>query len=541
MTSSSEEMDVQRIKLTKNPNLPSWLIKHRIFLTFGVVYFLVGYSVGLYMNTEGIGVSPDSVAYIASARSLVTGDGLSVPNGIGEPGPMTHFGPLYPGLLALFGFLGFDVVIAAKFLSAFFLGALLFIAAGLVYYATPKGSVAFLLAPLLLLASEDILEVHRYAFSEPLFFVLTSLGLFAFTRYLLVNERGPLIIALGFLGLAALTRYAGLAVVPTLFLGIILFRKTKPLKRLLSATTVSLLAALPLAVWFLRNWIRSGNPTDRGFAFHPINMERLKKGLATVSNWILPGRITGTPREVLTVIFLVGVFLIFLYTFLNARKKMARGANENRDLILPAVFGLHTLCYTAMLFVTISFIDAQLSLTPRPLSPIYLLGWISLLSVLPSSFKRKAWIIPSITTAGMLFILAFNSVHAAKLVSRAHAGSMMMYAGEGWQEAPIIQQVRRLPEGILIYSNGDDAVYFAAGKPAARLPQKVDPFTQETNPMYRSEMDRMRNILADSEGVIVYFNGITWRGYLPSRQELEAVLPLVVEWIGDQGVIYRLQ
>ena len=118
---------------------------------------------------------------------------------------------------------------------------------------------------------------------------------------------------------------------------------------------------------------------------------------------------------------------------------------------------------------------------------------------------------------------------------------MMMYAGEGWQEAAIIQQVRRLPEGIPIYSNGNDAVYFVAGKPAARLPQKVDPFTLEMNPSYRSEMDRMRNILSDSEGVIIYFNGITWRGYLPSRQELEAALPLVVEWIGDEGVIYRLQ
>ncbi len=541
MTSSGEEMDVQRTNLSKNPNLPSWLITHRIFLTFGVVYFLVGFTVGLYMISEGIGVSPDSVAYIASARSLVTGDGLSVPNGIDEPSPMTHFGPLYPGLLAMFGFLGLDVVIAAKFLSALFLGALLFIATGLVYYATPKGSVAFLLAPLLILASEDILEIHRYAFSEPLFFVLTSLGLFAFTKYLQVNTKEPLIGALGFLGLAALTRYAGLAVVPTLFLGLILFRKTKFLKRLLGATTISLLAAFPLAFWFLRNWIRTGNPTNRGFAFHPISVGRLRAGLATVSDWFLPGRITGNPREFLTAVVLVGVFLIFIYTLYNARKKMAGGVNENRDLILPAMFGLYILCYTAMLIVTISFIDAQLSLTPRPLSPIYLLGVITLLSVLPSSFKRSARIIPGVITAGILFILAFNSVHAVKFVSRAHAGSMMMYAGEGWQEAAIIQQVRRLPEGIPIYSNGNDAVYFVAGKPAARLPQKVDPFTLETDPSYRSEMDRMRNILADSEGVIIYFDGITWRGYLPSRQEVEAALPLVVEWIGDEGVIYRLQ
>ena len=529
------------IVLLEKGFLSQWALEYRWLITWSMSIIVVGLSVGLYMNTEGIGVSPDSVVYIASARSLVAGDGLSVPNGIDEPSPMTHFGPLYPGLLALFGFLGLDGVITAKFLSALFLATLLFIVAGLVYYATPKGSIAFLLAPLLILASEDMLEIHRYAFSEPLFLVLTSLGLFAFTRYLQVKAKEPLIGALGLFGLAALTRYAGLAAVPTLFLGLLLFRKTKPLKRLLSAITLSLLAAFPLAVWFLRNWIRNGNPTNRGFADHPISGERIRLGLETVSNWMLPGRITGTPRDVLTVIVLAVVFLIILHIVYAARKKMRRGVNEARDLILPAVMGLYILSYIAILFVTISFIDAQVSLTPRPLSPVYLLGVIMLLSVLPSSFKRSTLIIPGITVAGILFILTFNSVHAVKFVSKSHAGSLMMYAGEGWQEAAIIQQVRRLPEGIPIYSNGDDAMYFAAAKPAARFPQKVNPFTLKTNPMYHSNIERMRNILTDGEGAIVYFYGITWRGYLPSLQELEAALPLVVEWIGDEGVIYRLQ
>jgi hypothetical protein len=493
------------------------------------------------MNADGIGVSPDSVAYIASAHSLVAGDGLSIPNGIGEPRSMTHFGPLYPALLAMFGFMGFDGVIAAKFLSALFLGALLVIVAGIVYFATPRGSVAFLFAPLLILTSEDILEVHRYAFSEPLFFVLTTLGLVAFTKYLRTKSKGALVAVIGLFGLAALARYAGLAAVPALFFGIVLFRKTKPFNRLRNAISLSLLTVLPLTFWFLRNWIITGNPTNRGFALHPITMGKLRTGLNTVSNWILPGRIAGTARDVLTAVFLVSVLLIFLYSLSKIIKNSEGIKTESRDMHLPVVLGLYILSYTAMLIITISSMDAQLSLTPRPLSPIYLLGTIALLSVFPSSFKRSAWILPGITMAGIFFVLAFNSIHAVKFVSRAHDGSMMMYAGEGWQDAAIIQQVRGLPDGIPIYSNGDDAVYFAAGKPAVRLPQKYNPFTLKFDPLYGSEIERMRTILGDGEGVIVYFNGITWRGYLPTIQELEATMPLVVEWIGDEGVIFRLE
>lgn len=493
------------------------------------------------MNREGIGVSPDSVAYIASARSLLEGEGLSIPNGIGEPTPMTHFGPLYPTLLATFGFLGLDVVEGARFLSAVFLGTLLLGVTGLVYFAAPKGSIGFFLAPLLIVASEDILEVHRYAFSEPLYFVLTALGLFLFVRFLKTNSKWALIAFLGILGLAGLTRYAGLAAIPTIFFGILLFGQSPWKREVPRSLFVSLLTGLPLALWFLRNWIVSGNPTDRGFAFHPITLERIRSGLETVSDWILPGRVAGTSREFFAAIFLAIVFVSLIYILVRTRRGFTSGIESNRELTLPTVAGLYILCNTAMLVLTISFIDAQLSLTPRTLSPIYVFGVIAFFSVFPLSFKREAWLLPGIATVGILFVLAFNGVHALKYVSRAHDGSMMMYAGEGWQEAEIIQQVRDLPKGVTIYSNGDDAMYFAASKPAARLPQKVDPFTSEVDMMYQSNLDHMRAILADRNGLIVYFYGITWRGYLPTKEELEAVLPLVVMWSGEQGVIYSLR
>lgn len=522
-------------------NLAQMISKHRWFLVCALFYLILGIGLGLYMNSEGIGVSPDSVAYLASARSLVAGEGLSIPDGIGEPTPMTHFGPLYPTLLGIFGYLGLDVAEVARFLSAVFLGILLLVVAGLVYFAAPNGSIGFLLAPLLILVSEDILEVHRYAFSEPPYLILTALGLFAFVRFIQTSTKWTLIASLGLLGLAGLTRYAGLASIPTIFLGLLLFRRSSWQKEFPRALFASLLTSLPVGLWFLRNWIVSGNPTDRGFAVHPISMEKIRTGLETVSNWILPGRVAGPARELLAVLFLSIVFLSLIYMVFRSRRGFTSGKESNGNLTLTAIAGLYIICYWAMLVFTISFVDAQLSLTPRPLTPIYVFGVIAFFSVLPLSFKTETWLRSGLTIAGILFVLAFNGIHALKYVSRAHDGSMMMYAGDGWQAAEIIYQVRGLPEGVPIYSNGDDAIYFAASRPAARLPQKVDPFTSQVDMMYQSNLDHMRTILADRNGLIVYFNGITWRGYLPTKEELEAALSLVVVWSGEQGVIYGVR
>ena len=91
------------------------------------------------------------------------------------------------------------------------------------------------------------------------------------------------------------------------------------------------------------------------------------------------------------------------------------------------------------------------------------------------------------------------------------------------------------------YSNGDDAIYYVTGKPAARFPRKSSPFSLEENPNYRQELDQMIETLRDRGGHIVCFSGMTWRGYLPDCEELESLLPLALLWAGDEGMIYTLE
>ena len=87
------------------------------WVTVGVLALLAGFIVFNATAQYGIGLSQDSVVYIAAAQNLVTGQGLSGLDG----NPVTLWPPLYPSLLAFFVWLlKTDVVVVARYLNVLF-------------------------------------------------------------------------------------------------------------------------------------------------------------------------------------------------------------------------------------------------------------------------------------------------------------------------------------------------------------------------------------------------------------------------------------
>ncbi len=79
---------------------------------------VVGLTALLFSTRWGIGLSPDSVVYIANARNLLGGYGLSVSFTTGEFFPWTHYPPLFLAGLAGHGFVGIDPLDGARWLNA---------------------------------------------------------------------------------------------------------------------------------------------------------------------------------------------------------------------------------------------------------------------------------------------------------------------------------------------------------------------------------------------------------------------------------------
>ncbi len=71
----------------------------------------------LYSTPQGLGLSDDSIAYIAGARSLLSGQGYREA-WLASNGPVTHFPPGFSSILALIGLSGLDPLRGARFLNS---------------------------------------------------------------------------------------------------------------------------------------------------------------------------------------------------------------------------------------------------------------------------------------------------------------------------------------------------------------------------------------------------------------------------------------
>lgn len=167
--------------------------------------FLILYATSTY----GIGISPDSVGYIAVARNLADGNGFTDYQGnafVIQP-------PLFPIALASVELLsGIDPEEGARFLNALVAGCTVGLG-GFVLLRFVRGPLV-VLGGLAILFSTPQIAVSTYAWSEPLFNLLVLIFLTIIISHSSLGRRE--VVFLGVVtALACLTRYIGYSLVAT--------------------------------------------------------------------------------------------------------------------------------------------------------------------------------------------------------------------------------------------------------------------------------------------------------------------------------------
>lgn len=508
----------------------------------------------------GIGITPDSTVYIDAAHNLLDGRGLIALTGRGEFQPLTHYPPFYPAVLALLARVGsllggVPIESAARALNSLLFGANVFLVGVTIKRYARHSFWLPVIGSLLTITAPDIAGIHTFALTEGLFVFLFLSGSASLLRFFETKRRLWLIASAAMMAMAFLTRYVGVTMVFTGVLVLLIVNGRTFRQRLVDAFSFGLIACAPMALWILRNMQVSAGTSDREFVFHPIGLRQIASGLSTVSTWLLLGKVRPDVRVAFFVFELVAGSLLVIYLLRRRRNSLVNqnqsdevtmetaGRQNEREAPSPVVIMFLTfiVVYVAFLIFTTSFIDADTVLDDRAMMPVHVaaivlgccFAWKLFLPLRDSRSMRIAFAVVAIVLIGSYAIRWTTWFSQARRDGQG-------YAGRAWKESETIAHIKNIPAGVAIYSNGYDAIYYLTKRPASYLPERVIHGTGRENQNYTVEVESMRKTLSERNGLLVYFNTLPERWFLPSSSDLKSQLRLAEIVTTRDGSIYKL-
>ncbi len=480
------------------------------FLALGLIG-LIGMLLILKAMPQGLGLSDDSIAYIAGARSMLAGEGYREA-WLASDQPVTHFPPAFSSLLALVGLLGIDPLHSARWINALLFGLNAALLGILAWRMTPW-LIAGLVLAALFIASGEMFQVHAVVMSEPFFIFLSLLAFWMFDLYYERDCHWLWLIACGtFVGLAYLTRYAGLALVATFCVALLILHDTWR-KRLVSMA-IFLASFIPWALgWAIRNRIEAGNATNRAFAWHPITAENIQIGLRVVSEFFIPVEswrklIFQQPAIIVGMIVIVlGTVLVWLlmagWKYFSKPQQASigeRGEKASRAII-PFTMGLYIFAYLASIIASMSMFDAATRFKLRILSPIFvsLLVLLVYLGIQLLGKRRELFLLAA------LIFLAF-AVYKQSITVNIWPKNGLGYASFQWYDSKAMEYLRILPEDVMIYTNEPGAVYLYTGRGALVLPDRYDSATALARTGFQQGVQTVQMDVNEGRAVLAMFD-----------------------------------
>lgn len=346
----------------------------------------------LYFATPlGLGLSPDSVAYLRAAKDYLFGNGFQ--------SFTSQWPPLYPLLIILTSeFFGKNIIVGSRILQALVFSAnfsaLYFLIRN---YANPSRLISIILSGLLCLQGV-MTYIHFYAWTESLFVLFILLDLVFLSKIIQpkIIKINALNCILLILATAAIyTRYIGFTVAILNALVILLMPNKDHTKRLMLSASQVLIPLLIIAPWLLHRSSFQNANTDRTFAFNALSSETLLNSFGNIGRWLVPNALTaesyggyGTYSLLGALIFLLFFLLLFLQIIFifNKNSTLYAQISKRVSVVFPLV--LFVLVYFSSILFFIVFVDKKIIPDNRILAPIFLPLIVCLFSLFINSKKK---------------------------------------------------------------------------------------------------------------------------------------------------------
>ena len=206
----------------------------------------------------GVGLHWDSGNYLASARSLLAGEGFREYSGA----VYVSWPPLYPLVLAVASLDVMDPLDVAGPVNAALFGLTVFVV-GQYLRRRLKSRFLVVWAALAIALAAPLAGQAAIAMAGAAFILLVTLTLIHTDAFLANGRTSSLVWAGACAALAWQTRYLGAALLAAVTVMLLSQRGARPLQRVRRAAGFALLAGAPMAVWLVRNRLVSGTFTGR--------------------------------------------------------------------------------------------------------------------------------------------------------------------------------------------------------------------------------------------------------------------------------------
>lgn len=503
-----------------------------VFLGIALVGIMASILIFWITAPYGPGINPDSIGYIVTANNLLTEKGFLFRNGL-----PTHFPPGYPLVLAGVGFLTKDVIEAARIVNALLFGINLILVALTVYLSTARSLLTTSLGIAIFLLSPPILNHHLWAMSEPLFIAFSLIAIILLSLYATRPRWFLIVTGAASLGFAAITRYAGISLFLPAALFLLAFRKGTIRQRARDTVLGLLLSSIPLVVWFLHTAQTGMLIGNRTLVFHPPSAIMVIAQLYKIMR-VFPGPpwLKGTLLGLLTTL---GATLLVNFST-SANEHLRKMGHHSLTVAMSILCVFFSVCYIALLFLTITFIDAMTPLDTRLLLPVFIFLMIATVLGIWAGAKALRKPLTRWCFAVLLLILfAVNGLSTASLAINAYRNGLG-YSSSQWRNSECIAFIKSVPDNIKVYSNERHAIGFLTNKKTTSLPRRMNPYTLKPNPKFKEELRAIGKECKEEGALLVYLN-TSQRSHLPTLSEVESIGNLPVLRRLADGVVYGVE
>ena len=324
-------------------------------------------------STYGAGIGADSVSYLSTAENLIAGEGLQDFRGAG----LLPWPPLFPLLLAAIGLVGIEPLDAGRLVNVASCG-LIILVSGLWLRRSLKSPFLAIGAVLALATSYPLGYFSSFILTDAIFVLFTLLALMRMESFSNRKVRWkPLALAALFTALAALTRYAGIAVVVTGVLVLLLYAGGTLAERLNRAAVYGAISAAPVGTVFARNYLLFGDYDRDATRIGQPLLTSLEQAAVLFHEAVMPANVSGWVGTSFLWSFVLAVSagVAFTCTRRSARERALRhrrtpgASSTSRESARPlAVFSL---VYLTFILLVVSWVGNPSGIAMRFLLPLY--------------------------------------------------------------------------------------------------------------------------------------------------------------------------